>query len=288
MDQPTFSWIHPDFNTGDAGECIFCAIAGADGFSYLVLGKDRTVRTLQAWDFSGTGGDSSRILSAIRTILATDTFYTLSYAQRHCAVSTPHTTLVPKRFYRPDVLPSYFQLLLPNGTFHYGATELPAEDILAVFALDYTLYGLITQFFQQATLHHLLAAQMAAYQQVHEQQKAGVFVHVRGYNLQIAVLDRKHLVFSNAFRFDSPGDFLYYVLLAYEQCRLKPDAVPLFLSGNILENGAIYRNLVRYVQSIHFLNWTGTVLPDTAVSLPNKHFFFDLFAAASETSLVKY
>ena len=91
-----------------------------------------------------------------------------------------------------------------------------------------------------------------------------------------------------AFRFDSPGDFLYYVLLAYEQCRLKPDAVPLFLSGNILENGAIYRNLVRYVQSIHFLNWTGTVLPDTAVSLPNKHFFFDLFAAASETSLVKY
>jgi hypothetical protein len=288
MDHQTFSWVHPEFNIGDAGDCSFCGIAGADGLSYLILGKDRTLRALQAWDFSGTGGDASRIFSAIRTILATDTFYALPFAWRRCAVSTPHTTLVTKRFFRPDTLPSYLQLLLPDGDYHYGATELPLEDIRAVYALDQELYGLIEQFAQNSPLHHLSAGQIAAYQQVHEQQKAGVFAHVRGYSLQISVLDRRHLVFFNAFRFDSPGDFLYYVLLAYEQCRLKPDAVPLFLSGNILDNGAIYRNLVRYVQSIHFLNWTGTVIPDTAAALPNKHLFFDLFAAASETSSVNY
>jgi hypothetical protein len=134
----------------------------------------------------------------------------------------------------------------------------------------------------------MLNAQLGAYRQVANPQKSGVYIHVRGYNLQITVIDRQHLIFYNSFRFDSPGDFLYFVLLAYEQCRLKPDTTPLYISGTILENGAIYRNLFRYVQHIQFLGMPGAVQLSKALSLPNKHLFFDLFAVASEPASETY
>ena len=281
MDHQTFSWTHPEFNTGDTGDCIFCAIAGVDGLSYCILGKDQTLLALNAWDFAALGGDSSRIESAIRSVLATDTLYNRVFAERRCAVSTSIITLVPKRFFKPDTLPDYFKLLMKDKPCVYNATELQRQDLWAVYAVEQDLNGLLEQFFQSASSQHILKAQLAAYHAVANPQKSGVYIHVRGYSLYITVVDRQHLLFYNSFRFDSPGDFLYYVLLAYEQCRLKPDTVPLYISGNMLENGAVYRNLFRYVQHIQFLGMPGAVQLSKSVSLPNKHLFFDLFALAS-------
>ena len=285
MDHQTFSWLHPDFNAGSAGTCTFYAIAGVEGFSYCVLGRDRTLHALRAWDFSGAGSEPQRALTAIRILLATDDLYALSYAARCCAIRTSHTTLVPKRFYQPDALPSYFNLLLSENSGEFGATPLPTGDVWAVYQLDRELKTLIEQFFQSAPFSHLLAAEMRAYQQAAAPHRTAVFITVSGYNLQITVSDRGQLVFYNTFRFDNPGDFLYFVLLAYEQSRLKPDEIPLFIGGNLLVTGAIYRNLYRYIQHIHFLQFTGGVHLGKSVPLPNRHLFFDLFALAAEPSV---
>jgi hypothetical protein len=284
MNHQTFSWLHPDFNAIGAGNCSFYAIAGVEVLSYCVLGRDRTLRALRAWDFSGVGSEAQRALSAMRSLLATDDLYTLPYAERHCAISTPHTTLVPARFYQPNALPSYFNLLLSENSGEFGATPLPAGDIWAVYRLDREFKTLIEQFFQGAAFSHLLAAEMSAYSQAAAPHRTAVFVTVHGYNLQIAVSDRGQLSFYNTFRFDNPGDFLYFVLLAYEQTRLKPDEIPLFIGGNLLESGAIYRNLYRYIQYIHFFQFTGGVHVGKSVPLPNLHLFFDLFALAAEPS----
>jgi hypothetical protein len=288
MDHQTFSWLHPDFNTLDAGKCTFYAVAGAEGFSYCVLGKDRDLCALRAWDFSGAGSEAQRTLPAMRALLATDDLYALQYAERRCAVRAPHTTLVPKRFYQPDALPSYFNLLLSENSGEFGATPLPGGDVWAVYQLGRELKTLIEQFFQGASFSHLLAAEMNAYPQAAAPHRTAVFIAVHGYNLQITVSDRGQIVFYNSFRFDSPGDFLYFVLLAYEQSRLKPDEIPLFISGNLLASGAIYRNLYRYIQHIHFLQFTGGVHLGKSVPLPNRHLFFDLFALAAEPPANQY
>lgn len=282
MDHQTFSWLHPDFSSVGAGNCTFYAVAGAEGFSYCVLGKDRTLRALRAWDFSGPGGEAQRAIPAIRTLLAADDLYALAYADRRCAVIAPHTTLVPKRFYQPDALPTYFDLLLSENSGDFGATPLSGSDIWAVYRLDRELKTLIEQFFRGAPFSHLLAAEMHAFEQASAPHRTAVFLSVRGYHLQISVLDRGQLVFYNTYRFDNPGDFLYFVLLAYEQTRLKPEETPLFIGGNLLASGAIYRNLYRYIQYIHFLQFTGGVQLGKSAPLPNLHVFFDLFALAAE------
>ncbi|MEY3249057.1 MAG: hypothetical protein RL742_1100, partial [Bacteroidota bacterium] len=77
MDHQTFSWLHPDFNALGAGNCSFHAIAGVEGFSYCVLGRDRTLRALRAWDCSGAGSEAQRAVPAMRSLLATDDLYAL-------------------------------------------------------------------------------------------------------------------------------------------------------------------------------------------------------------------
>jgi hypothetical protein len=92
------------------------------------------------------------------------------------------------------------------------------------------------------------------------------------------VFERRNLVFFNTFDFTKPADLLYYILLAYKQFDLNPLEVPLALSGTLLEDSEIYRLLLRYVRSMHFLPLPdGFQLPDAANALP-AHYWFDLAA----------
>lgn len=103
-----------------------------------------------------------------------------------------------------------------------------------------------------------------------------VFLNARNQAAQIAVFDRRNLLFYNAFRFEKPNDLLYFALLAYDQFRLDPAEIPLTVSGNLPEDSEIYRTLYRYVRAIRFASLPEKmVLPEGVENLP-QHFWFDL------------
>jgi hypothetical protein len=99
---------------------------------------------------------------------------------------------------------------------------------------------------------------------------------VRFGHLVVAGHRKGKLCYFNRFPFRTAADAAYFVLLAYAQSELAADQVPLYLCGDVVEQGGIYRELRRYVADIRFSTHPRPpALPPELEELP-VHQYYDL------------
>ncbi len=79
---------------------------------------------------------------------------------------------------------------------------------------------------------------------------------------EMAYFARSSLVFYNTFHYQSPEDFIYFVLFVFEQLNLNPEITPVWLVGDIEEGSPLHSILTRYIRKVSFptrpdhLTWT--------------------------------
>ncbi len=276
MNKLVFDFINPGFSADTSAHCSLNLIVGTEGFSLLAMGKNEAIQALKSWDFPHPGRDFEEVESAIRTVFGAEKIFAYPFSEIHCAFFNLNATLVPRRLFDPENLPSYFKLLLRPAKYEYRYDELPEFDCLLVYAAEPTVLNMCGQYFPQGKMSHLATSLLKNWQRAASPNDYEVFANIRNHAAQIAVFDRRNLLFYNAFRFEKASDLLYFTLLAYDQFRLNPAEIPLTVSGNLLEDSDIYRTLYRYVRTIRFALLPG-VLPE-GVDGSSAHFWFDLFS----------
>jgi len=79
--------------------------------------------------------------------------------------------------------------------------------------------------------------------------------------------------------FKTAEDALYHTLLFYKKNGLSTENDPLFLSGNLSEDSAIFSLLSNYVSSIEFVKNPTELILNTSEDLP-EHLFFDILSTS--------
>jgi hypothetical protein len=167
-------------------------------------------------------------------------------------------------------------LLRKGPERRYGFEKLDDFDCYLIWAADAGMAQLCGQYFTSDQVFHVGGPLLRAYHQLSPTEGYGVFANLRGQKVQIAVFERRNLVFFNVFDFAKPSDLLYCILLAYKQFNLNPLEIPLTLSGAVIEDSEIFRLLLRYVRPMRFPPFSGGLeLPEEAKILP-PHYWFDL------------
>lgn len=278
MDKCVFSFVDKRLTADTAARSQRWIVAGADGLALAVMSDAGEVWALQAWNYQGSTPEKAE--QHIRMLLGQESTLQLAFAHSTWAWSEPHVTLVPRRLFNADHLSDYFKILLPPGTaLHYAYESLPVFDCFLVYAVDASLYQLSAMHRSTViTDKHLSSPLLQVFHHIADYSDHQIFVHFRFQSMQIAVFERRNLLFFNSFSFQHANDALYFVLLAYEQFKLNPLELPLILSGNLLEDSEIFRLLRRYVRNIRFAPLPSSVqLPQSAVDLPS-HYWFDVFS----------
>jgi hypothetical protein len=75
-------------------------------------------------------------------------------------------------------------------------------------------------------------------------------------HFEIIVVQNQKLLLFNSFEYNTPEDFLYYILFTAEQLSLNPETFQLELLGTISENDPFYAIAYKYVRKISFLDVT--------------------------------
>jgi hypothetical protein len=202
----------------------------------------------------------------------------LDYQKVRLAWRGHRFTIVPARLYNGDAR----QALLMNLTALSDqdtvlADPLPELDAFLVYALDQAQLTLWRRTFIGARFYHVatpLLHRLAALSR--NQGRPQVYAYFHDGWMTTIGLERDQLRFCNTFRCPDTKDYLYYLLLTYEQCGWKPDLVPLYLLGEVMRDAAIYKQLYRYVRDIQFLTATEGVTFGGAMSEHPGHLFFDL------------
>lgn len=279
MEKLQFEIVDPRWAQGPSafGSAHLAAIIGADGISNAIFNEQNELLNLRVWHFDAPAVHFDDFRQRLTSVFQTDETFRTSFSSVKIGVSNAWASLVPDRFFDPERLPTYLKLLMQESDrFVFGHDPLPEGRM--VWAAEKDLLAFVRSFLPNAAFFHVGSRLVSAWKKLASPYGPENYINVRGRSLQIAVFDRAELLFFNTFSYQNAQDFLYFSLLAFEQFKLDPSKTPLFLSGELVADSEIYRQLYRFIADIRFVPRPDRfVFPASAFTLPG-HLNFDLFA----------
>lgn len=178
-------------------------------------------------------------------------------------------TLVPEAFFAESSQRAYLEQVTSLAPADKVMVDpLPFMGANLVFAIDKGVQFLFEVHFPKAKIHHVNSSWLHAIDQYTKQQQLQdslFFAHISKGVLQVAIIENGHLKFTNHFLYDQPEDFRYFIFLIFDQFKLSPERVPIYLSGAMNTASTEYQAIYPYVQTLNFVQDFTAISIDPAV-----------------------
>ncbi|MEZ4984422.1 MAG: DUF3822 family protein [Saprospiraceae bacterium] len=191
-------------------------LTGVDSSSYLITDENRAVvctRTLAHSPFEEWWKDEQRIQ--------------LHFQKTRLAWTGSTFTLVPARLYNGENRKSLLSALAtPPATATILADPIPELDAVVVYAIEQDQLTQWRRVFDGCRIYHAVTPLLHLMRQ--QTVKAGrplVFAFLFDKNMTTVALSADRLLFCNSFVCKDTKDYLYYLLLTYEQAGLSPEKI---------------------------------------------------------------
>lgn len=225
-------------------------LIGVDSFDYIVLDSQRQVLALRTYSFDPGGFPAS-----MESIFQSDKFLHQAFSGVRLGLADGKNTLMPSRLYQEAEKEAYLRQvteLRPEDKVH--ADVLPQLGLCNVYAVQKEVEAFARRAFPACRLAHQITALLPALRRLAAQQEGpAVFAHLKAGLLHLFVFEGENLLLANTFPYKTAKDFIYYVLMAFQQLGLNPEQQQLCFSGQLLKDSEIYKEAYRYIRHIAFL-----------------------------------
>lgn len=253
----TTNIIENDFQRNQSSAYQLSILAGLDSLVYAIHDdasqKLLVLKHLQVPIAEGETAIAS--CAALEEAIGKDELLGLLYRRVRVAFSGAIASLVPERLFSDYEKDTYLQeLTTASKQAEVKADDLVALKAKAVYQLDQAYSKMLKTRFPTAHFFSLTTPfLLGSLQMVPDDVAATAFACFQENTFQLAIFDKKNLLFYNDFSYRSANDVLYFLLLALEQHNLDAAEVPVFLSGKIVPDSDINKLLFRYIGQISFL-----------------------------------
>lgn len=244
-------------------------LTGVDSSSYLITDSERNVLAIRAFTHPVT-----------EAWWKTDARLGQSFAKTRLAWLGRRFTLVPARLYNVEARRNMLEELtdLQAGDTVL-ADALPELDAYLVYALSQEQLDTWRRAYVGCRFYHGLTPILCALAQESRRfGKARVYAYLRDGLLYTVAIERERLLFCNVFSCPASKDYLYYVLLTYEQCGWKPAQVSLRIFGEVLTSSEVFKLFYRYVHDVQVLPNSFQLHVGSQADEHPAHLFYDLFS----------
>ncbi len=216
----------------------------------------------------------------IQKIIEEDECLGLDYQKINIGLANHKSVLVPDKLYDESQKVLYLsnQVALAEGdaVFNNDISTIEAKN---VYAVKYSVNNFLSKLYPKAKIIHASSALIQAYQDIAKtKSQTQFFANVKKGVFEIMVFDKEKLLLTNSFEYQTSTDFIYFIMLIYNQLKLDPETIPLNLSGLVLRDSEIYKMLYRYIRNINFLDAPAKYFFSDKAEAFEKHFYFDTFS----------
>ena len=225
-----------------------------DGFSFYI--KDTAADAIidsQEYFFENLN-TPQKTLEKIQNIFTTTPSLNQEFKDVVVIYANELFALVPKVLFDEQNLTDYLKFntkILKTDFIVYD--ELEALDLVNVY-VPYTNinnfffdhFGTFTYYHSQSILINSILGQAKP------SDNPEVFVQVGHQSLDLICYQGQKLLLNNHFKYETPEDFVYYILFCFEQLNLNTETTKLWLNGAITEEDANYKLVYDYVRNIDF------------------------------------
>ncbi len=250
-----------------------------DRLSYMITTKAHGLLVLRRYAYPQQE-PAIALPDLLKPIFGQDELLGLPYGKVRIALSYPAFSLIPKRLYDPTQKALYLKNLTAGAeNMQLFSDSIETLEIQNVFGIKPSVENTLLQHFPNAGLHHCHSALILGFHSLAAKQKnSTVFLNVQHRNLQILAFEGDKLLLCNSFRFRHPNDFIYYVMMVYDQLRLDPEEVAAGLAGQIVEDSRIYHLLYRYIRHLYKIRPPEYLQFGKQFASTARHFHFDLYS----------
>ena len=262
-------------------------LIGVDSLCYSITDKYKQFLGLRKYSYPHPISSFRDLADPVAAIIQDDTHLRRAYASVRVGFFHPYLALVPNRLYNEQEKRAYLEKMLHLEPEDYlFSDELPFADAMAVYPLSNALKQQLTLQFPGAEFCHGASALSKTFSTLHLQQAPKrIFFNLRDGMVQVFAFEHDDLLFFNTFSFLESTDLVYYLMLVYQQLSWKPEEIPLWGAGLLVEDAAIFRNIRRYFTLFQLLELPPQMYqfgPRFELDI-RKHWFFDLFSISGNS-----
>jgi hypothetical protein len=231
-----------------------------DGFSFCISNPpNQTVLYLSEYNIKLSQNEKynwQKLTNGLEEWVLNSKIKTDSFDDVVLYLDTKAYTLVPSSF---NLIENDREQLLFNQSISYDFVSLrnnisgTKQDL--IFALPSSLNDAFEIYFNGKKAEHALLKLHNILFKNKRNKKTGsrVYAYVSNRDLHILVYNNENPVFINSYVFKTKEDFIYFILLIYEQNGLNTDETPLFLLGDISFSSLLYSISYQYIRTIEIL-----------------------------------
>ncbi|MDX1941996.1 MAG: DUF3822 family protein, partial [Saprospiraceae bacterium] len=217
---------------------------------------------------------------ALGDLFLQDEYLRQSYQHIRVGIASGIFTLVPNRLYNMAEKRAYLQqIVMIENTIDVRTDEVRSLSVINVYAEQREVLDTVLKYLPGSKIFHISTAILnGLFLQNMSSKGSMLFLHVHADKLIVTLLHEKSLQFINLFNYQSAKDFLYYVMLVFDQFNLAPEEITTYISGQLVKESEVYPMLHRYIRNLNFLPSPDFIKFGPKWKEQPGHFYFDLFS----------
>ena len=266
----------------------------ADGLSYCIMDK-QTGRFLhiEAFDLSDPGrkvyipGEEEHSGTARLAELISGELKWLCqpYAGTRVLFEQGKSTLVPDALFAEDSKKAIFDFNVANGRAQEA--EIKYDRIRSVnaynlYRLPAEMHAFMMKYFPDAKIFHhstaLITSLIQKYRNTDTTNR--LFVNTAASHIDILRIKDKKLDYYNSFRFNTPEDFMYYLVFVVEQLGLNPESVDVVLMGEVEKQSPLVDLIRKYIRNVHYAERNSDFSYSFVFEQLPGHYYYNLLNAS--------
>lgn len=225
-----------------------------NGLSFCILNTEtNTVEDLKTF-FSSKKQTPPELLDQLKHVFNTENALNNAFNTVTIIHINELSTIVPKALFNADAIVDYLKLnakILKTDFITHDAITI--NDSVNVYVPYVNANNFIYDHFGSFTYKHystVLIESLLIAEKNNNGQK--LYIHINQVHFEIIVITEGQLTLYNTFEYETPEDFIYYVLFTIEQLALNPETISVVLLGDIIEGDTLYEIIYKYVRNISF------------------------------------
>ncbi len=220
---------------------------GEDEFSFAVADKNlRKFIALESYKLQDENLKSQ--LDRIRS--DSELLSIENYRKVICCSGYRKSTLVPGPLYESENASKHLYFSHPQQAGEVIMTdEILQLEARNIFSVPGACFETIQSWFRHVEMHHTSTSIIEYLLTTNRNKKDEIVtVNVHSTFMEIIVIKSRVLLMYNSFNYESPEEFVYYLLFVCEQLHLNPDHVLVHFAGEIEKNSTLFQLSCRYIR----------------------------------------
>lgn len=231
---------------------------GYESFEFCAVKNDNNkCILLEEYTFSKINSDDD-LLSELKKIWENHHLLIAGFWKKvRISFKNQNFTFIPKSLYTKENNSEYINFVsdFDSKNEEIGIYKHISYGGINVFSYPKVIYNFIKDTYLKINVeitHQSSAIIESAFRLKGNSEDKNILLFVEKLYINITVIDKNDLIFSNRFYFSSSEDFIYYILLIYKELKLDAENDHLNIFGEVAPNSPLYESIHKYIRNSSF------------------------------------